>query len=338
MNKFYKLLKVGGFLCIGLVTQFLFIGWSLAAVPEPDKAGIQARLDVSGKVVSSTDGLGIPGVSILVKGTYTGTVTDVEGNYKISLTDDMAVLVFSSIGYLSQEVEVNGRSIINITLEEDVQSLQEVVVVGYGEQKKENLTGSVSTVNTEELRVAPMPSITQSLAGRASGLYVKNGNAQPGQNKTSYNIRGFGDALIIIDGYPASENDFTQLDPHDIENISILKDAASAAVYGARAGNGVILVTTRRGLVSDTKITYSGNYGLQYFSVVPDFVSSENYARMENMSRYNEGLAPVWTNEDIQKFADGSDPERYPNVDWWNRTLRKYAPQVQHNINVQGGT
>lgn len=338
MNKFYKLLKVGGFLCIGIVTQFPFIGWSLAAVPEPDKAGIQARLDVSGKVVSSTDGLGIPGVSILVKGTYTGTVTDVEGNYKISLTDDMAVLVFSSIGYLSQEVEVNGRSIINITLEEDVQSLQEVVVVGYGEQKKENLTGSVSTVNTEELRVAPMPSITQSLAGRASGLYVKNGNAQPGQNKTSYNIRGFGDALIIIDGYPASENDFTQLDPNDIENISILKDAASAAVYGARAGNGVILVTTRRGSVSDTKITYSGNYGLQYFSVVPDFVSSENYARMENMSRYNEGLAPVWTNEDIQKFADGSDPERYPNVDWWNRTLRKYAPQVQHNINVQGGT
>src|SRR5690554_2802191 len=173
MNKqFYKLFKA---ICLGMVAQLLFVGLAMAIPAEPKAVVVRARIDVSGKVISATDGLGIRGVSVLVKGTYTGTVPDVEGNYKIRLEDDAGILVFSSIGFVSQEVEVNGRSIINITLEEDVQSLQEVVVVGYGEQKKENLTGSVSTVNTEELRVAPMPSITQSLAGRASGLFIKNG-------------------------------------------------------------------------------------------------------------------------------------------------------------------
>ena len=288
--------------------------------------------------VTDENNQSLPGVNVIEKGTTNGTTTDVSGRFSVNVQDEKSVLIFSFIGYASQEVPVGNQSVINISMQPDAATLEEIVVVGYGEQKKVNLTGSVSTVNAKELTVAPMPSITQSLMGRASGLFIKNVNGQPGENKTGYNIRGFGSALIIIDGYPASDNDFTQLDPNDIESISILKDAASAAVYGARAGNGVILVTTRRGGVTDTKITYSANYGLQYFAVIPEFVSSEQYARMENMSRYNEGLAPVWTNEDIQKFADGSDPNKYPNTDWWNETLRKYAPQVQHNLNVQGGT
>lgn len=295
------------------------------------------QFSVAGKVTSLA-GEPLPGVNVLQKGTTNGTTTDAEGRYSLAIPDQNATLVFSFIGYTSQEVVINGRTVIDITLSEDVQSLEEIVVVGYGEQKKVNVTGSVSTLDAKELNVAPMPSITQSLMGRTSGIFIKNGNGQPGENKVDYNIRGFGRALIIIDGYPASDNDFNQLDPNDIENVSILKDAASAAVYGARAGNGVILVTTRRGATTETKVTYNANYALQYFTVVPDFISSEQYARMENMSRYNEGLPPIWTPEDIQKFADGSDPNKYPNVDWWDETLRKYAPQVQHNINVRGGS
>jgi TonB-dependent SusC/RagA subfamily outer membrane receptor len=194
------------------------------------------EITVTGRVTDENNE-GLPGVNILVKGTTTGTVTDVNGNYRINVPEDTTTLVFSSIGYLSQEIVVGNRTEINVEMAPDIQSLEEIVVVGYGEQKKVNLTGSVSTVDAKELTVAPMPTITQSLMGRASGVFIKNGNGQPGENEVEYNIRGFGQALIIIDGYPASDNEFNQLDPNDIENISILKDAASAAVYGARAGD-----------------------------------------------------------------------------------------------------
>jgi TonB-linked SusC/RagA family outer membrane protein len=290
---------------------------------------------IQGKVTSTT-GEELPGVNIVIKGTTTGTTTDGNGTYKLSAPPN-ARLVFSFIGYLSQEIDAGNRSQIDVQLGTDTKSLDEIVVVGYGTKNKANLTGSVSTVDPKDLRSVPMPTVTQSLMGRAAGVFIKNVNGQPGENKVSYNIRGFGTALLIIDGLPASDNDFNQLDPNDIENISILKDAASAAVYGARAGNGVVLVTTRRGGVSDAKFTYSSNYGLQYFTIKPEFVNAEQYARMENLSRYNQGLAPVWTDEEIKKLGDGSDP-KYPSTDWWDETLRPFAPQIQHNINVQGGT
>ncbi|MFC5410279.1 SusC/RagA family TonB-linked outer membrane protein [Larkinella bovis] len=290
---------------------------------------------IQGKVTSTT-GEELPGVNVVVKGTNTGTTTDATGAYKLTASAS-STLVFSFIGYVSQEIPVGTQARINVQLATDTKSLDEIVVVGYGTKNKTNLTGSVATVNPKDLRSVPMPTVTQSLMGRAAGVFIKNGNGQPGENKVNYNIRGFGTALLIIDGLPASDNDFNQLDPNDIENISILKDAASAAVYGARAGNGVVLVTTRRGGVSDAKFTYTSNYGLQYFAIRPEFVNAEQYARMENVSRANQGLAPVWTDDEIRKLGDGTDP-KYPNTDWWKATLRTYAPQIQHNINVQGGT
>src|SRR5690606_38069530 len=151
-----------------------------------------------------------------------------------------------------------------------------------------------------------------------------------GENQTSYNIRGFGTALIIIDGYPASENDFTQLDPNDIENISVLKDAASAADYGARAGNGVILVTTSRGSDPKAKLRYTGSYALNHLPVLTEIITSEQDANNENMLRYKQGLDPERTKEELQKFADGSVPEQYPNVNWWDEALGSYVPQVTH--------
>ncbi len=292
---------------------------------------------ISGKVTDDS-GQPLPGVTVMVKGTMNGTVTDVDGNYSLRNVPPNGTLQFSFVGMRSQEIAVNNQSSINVTMNVDAIGIEEVVAIGYGTMKKVNLTGSVSNVNAEELTEVPMPTIAQSIMGRASGVFVKNTNGQPGETEIDFNIRGFGSPLLIIDGMPASEDDFKQLDPNDIKDFSVLKDAASAAVYGARAGNGVILVTTKRGSISEAKVTYTGNFGVQFFPVVPNFVSSEEYARMENLSRYNQGLDPIWSDELIQKFADGSDPNRYPNNDWWSLTLRKFAPQTQHNINVQGGT
>jgi len=292
---------------------------------------------IIGKVTDST-GQSMHGVSVTIKGTNTGVTTDENGAFSIEVKDKNDILVFSYVGFTTLEVPLNGRSSISVSLSEKPSSLNETVVIGYGAKRRANLTGSVSTIDAKVLSAPSTPSIGQAMMGRASGIFVKNVNGQPGENKVSYNIRGFGTPLLIIDGLPAATNDFNQLDPNDIESFSILKDAAASAVYGAVAGNGVILVTTKRGSSGQARISYSGNYGLQYFAVLPGFVSSEQYARMENLARFNEGLDPIWTDEQLQKFKDGSDPLRYPNTNWLDVTLRKYAPQMQHNISIQGGS
>lgn len=307
------------------------------ANPSPIGTTVQQQKTVSGKVTDSSRE-GLPGVSVVVKGTTTGTITDNQGNFTLQVPSDSRTLQFSFVGMKTQEIDITGKTSINVVLEEENVGIDEVVAVGYGTMKKVNLTGSISSVKADDLAKTPQPTLTQAIMGKVSGMFIKNVNGQPGESKISYNIRGFGSPLLIIDGLPATDDDFKQLDPNDIEDFSILKDAASAAVYGSRAGNGVILIKTKRGKISDAKMTYTGNYGLQFFAVIPDFVSSEMYARMENLSRYNQGLAPVWTNEEIQKFVDGSDPEKYPNTDWWDEALRKFAPQTQHNLNVRGGT
>ena len=280
----------------------------------------------------------LPGVSVVLKGTQKGTTTNATGNFSLPVPDNATTLVFSFVGYGSKEVVAGNQTTIDVALSVDDKSLSEVVVVGYGTQKRVNLTGSVSTIEAANLVKVPMPTLAQQMMGRTSGVFIKNANGQPGENKTSINIRGFGTPLFIIDGLPATQNDFNQIDPNEIENFSILKDAASAAVYGARAGNGVVLITTKKGGTSKAQISYNVNYGLQHFSIVPRFVNAEQYARMENMARYNQGLPPIWTKDDIQKFADGSDPQKHPDTDWWKETLRENAPLIQHNLNIRGGT
>lgn len=293
---------------------------------------------IKGKI-TDINGRPLPGVNVVEKGTTNGSVTNLEGEYSISVSSPNAILSFSFIGFLTEEIELSGQITVDVVLIEDIMALDEVVVVGYGTQKKINLTGSISQINAEELTEISMPTLAQSAMGRASGVYIKNVNGQPGDDTgIDINIRGFGTPLIIIDGLPASEWDFQQLDPNDIEDLNILKDAAATAVYGARAGNGVILVTTKRGKISEAKFTYNGNFGMQYFCVIPEFVSSAEYAEMENLARFNQGLDPIWTSEEIQKFRDGSDPRNYPNTDWWDASLRSFAPQSQHNINARGGT
>jgi TonB-linked SusC/RagA family outer membrane protein len=293
---------------------------------------------ITGSVTDIQTGDAMPGVNIQVKGTTLGSITDVEGKYSISVPDRNATLVFSFIGFVLQEIPLTGRTSINVALTAELTGLDEVVVVGYSTQRRANLSGSVTTVKVDELSSVTMPTLAQSIMGRSPGLFIKNVNGQPGDaTAISINIRGFGSPLIIIDGVPATDNEFQQIDPNDIENFSVLKDAAAASVYGARAGNGVILVTTKRGSITDTKVTINSVMQWQHFLLIPEWVGSEAYARMENLSRYNMELPPLWTDDQIQKFADGSDPVNYPNTDWWDKTVRPFAPQTQQNINIQGG-
>ncbi|MEM6846385.1 MAG: carboxypeptidase-like regulatory domain-containing protein [Bacteroidota bacterium] len=201
---------------------------------------------ITGKVVDSANDEPLPGVNILAKGTSSGTVTDIEGSYRLNVPEGVTTLVFSSIGYATQEAEINGRSTINLNLAPDIQSLQEIVVVGYGEQKKENLTGSVETIDADRITQQPLMQTSQALMGTAPGVTVLQNSSQPGNDGGTIRIRGTGtlgnsDPLVLIDGVPGNMNG---VDPRDIENISVLKDAAAASIYGSRAANGVVLINS----------------------------------------------------------------------------------------------
>jgi TonB-dependent SusC/RagA subfamily outer membrane receptor len=252
-------------------TKLFLLGLAmLLALPLTMQA--QTR-EVTGTVTSGEDNLTLPGVSVLVKGTTRGGVTDIDGNYRVSLQPGDNILVFSFVGFAPLEREVGNQSAINVTLMPDMQSLSEVIVVGYGEQKKETITGSVATVKGAELVKSPAMNLTNSIAGRMAGVVAVNRSGEPGYDGAGIRIRGSNtlgnnDALIVIDGIPARAGGIDRLNPNDIETISVLKDA-SAAIYGARAANGVILVTTKRGKSGKPELTYQFNQGFAQPTVIP---------------------------------------------------------------------
>lgn len=269
-------------ICAGLLGQFLSVdqvqagerGGGILAGESSTSFASENKMDfitVSGTVTASSDGLGIPGVNVLIKGTLTGTVTDIDGSYTLNVPDENAVLVFSSIGYITQEISVNGRSTIDLVLAEDVQNLDEVVVIGYGLVKKGDLTGAMTAVESKAINVQSNSTVTRALEGLVPGLQISAIDGQPGID-TGIRVRGAGstsqnssNALIVIDGVPAEhENALSSINPKDIESISVLKDAASTAVYGSRGANGVILVTTKRGTTGKTRITFEGRWGANY--------------------------------------------------------------------------
>ncbi len=297
----------------------------------------QQPKSVSGKVTDSS-GQPLPGVTVVVKGTNQGTITSANGTYSIQNLSPSATLVFSFIGMKSQEVKVENKTALDVQMQEDAIGLEEVVAIGYGVQKKVNLSGSVTVVKVGELESISTPSIVQSIMGRSPGVFIKNKKGQPGEDGVDFNIRGFGTPLIIVDGSPVNSSYFQQLNPQDIESFNVLKDASAAAVYGARAGNGVILVTTKRGTVSAPEFSYDGNFGWQFFTKYPRLVDSGQYTAMHNLGRvYFEGLAPMYTDEEVQKYRDGTDPN-YSSTDWWDFVVRDFAPQQQHGVTVRGGT
>lgn len=283
------------------------------------------------EIISDESGEPVIGANVRIKGTNTGTISDMDGLYSLEV-EESAVLQISYIGYHAKEVPVAGKTVLNVSLQEDTQSLDEVVVVGYGVQKRASVTGSVASIQAKDLTTVKSPNVTNTLAGKLPGLRAVQRSGAPGDDNASVDIRGFGTALVIVDGV---ERDFSQIDANDIESISILKDA-SAAVYGFKGANGVILVTTKKGEIKKPEITYNGYYGLQSVTRFPKLYNAYEYAMLYNEAQMNIGVMAPYSQEELEKFRTGSDPA-YANTNWWDVTTRKAAPQMYHNLSVSGG-
>ena len=294
----------------------------------------QQNSTVSGLIVDAS-GEPLIGVNVLEKGTTNGTITDFEGKFSLNLTSPNAILVVSYIGYVTQEIPAAGKTNLNITLNEDSETLEEVVVVGYGTQKKVNLTGSVSSVSAKDIQDVPTSNTASLLQGRMPGLVISQNGGQAGKEDMEVRVRGVGtfgnnNPMVLIDGVEGTLSQMSDIPAADIENISVLKDAASAAIYGVRAANGVILITTKRGKAGKVSVNYSGNYTIQT-PMLPTYIDSYHWALMRN------DVAPgTYDDAALEKLRNGSDPDHYANTNWLDEVFRT-AGMHQHHLSVSGG-
>jgi len=297
------------------------------------QATSKKKRKVSG-TVKDVNGEPIIGATIMEEGTTNGTITDFDGNFVLEVADG-AELDISYIGYQTQKLQAKSGKALAVTLKEDLETLDEVVVVGYGTQKKVSVTGAMASTKGSDLAKVPTANITNTLAGRLPGLISYNRSGEPGYDDAGLLIRGAsttGDSspLIVVDGVADRAGSLGRIDPNDIENITILKDA-SAAIYGSRAANGVILVTTKRAKSEKFTVNYNGNIGISSPTILPEMCDSWQYAEL-----INEITPDTYSPEDIQKFKDGSDPVNYPNVNAFD-ILLKQAVQTQHNVSASAG-
>ena len=288
--------------------------------------------------ITDANGEPIIGASVQIKGTHDGAVTDLNGRFVLSNVPKNASLIVSYVGFTTQEITWKG-SPLKIRLTEDQQSINEVVVVGYGTQKKANLSGSVAQINGAALENRPINNVTSGLQGLMPGITVTGTNGAPGLDGGSIRVRGVGtlnnaSPYILVDGIETSN--LNSLDPQDIESISVLKDAASAAIYGSKASNGVILITTKRGTSGKPRVSYSSYYGISNATMLMDRMNSADAATYYNMALERSGKKAVFTDEDIQKFRDGSDPYGHPNTDWYDLAY-KTGFQHRQSVNATGG-
>lgn len=352
-----------------LHVHYQVVGRQIVLSPDNAPVELPARLEetslqraansITGTVKSET-GEELPGINVVIKGTTRGTSTDASGNYTIDAPAN-AVLVFSGIGFTTQEVNVANRSRLDVTLVSDNKQLEEVVVVGYGTQKRESLTNAVSQISAAEVSRRPVSNIQQSLQGQMPGVTVLDQGGSPGRSNTSIRIRGvttfninntasagtssangqFGldknDALVIVDGI---EQRLADINPDDVESISILKDAASTAIYGSRATNGVVLVTTKRAKGGKVQVDYNGYYAIQNSINAPKMMDLEPYMRMQVAAYTNAGvvLPARFSEQSIQTYITTTDREKYPLPNTWFQTMLHAAPQQNHTLSVAGGT
>ncbi|GHA78494.1 SusC/RagA family TonB-linked outer membrane protein [Pontibacter akesuensis] len=316
-----------------------------------------AQIQVSGKVTEASTGIPLPGVTVLVKGTSVGSTTGAEGNFNITAPGSDAVLVFSFIGYTPQEVTVGNKSVINIALKEDVELLEEVVVVGYGTQKKSDVTGAVAQISGDKLRNTVTANIDQALQGRVAGVQVTQNSGAPGgavsiRIRGTNSITGSNEPLYVIDGIQIqgdgarsagfdwsgaaggqqsnSSSPLANLSPNDIESMEVLKDASATAIYGSRAANGVVIITTKRGKKGEARISYDGYYAIQELPKKLDMMNLREYAE------YNNQLAAELTGvAQNERFMDPS--LLGPGTDWQDEVFQT-APMQSHQLSVQGGT
>ncbi len=286
-------------------------------------------LNVKGVVTSSQDKQPIPGVTVVVKGTTTGTITDLDGNYSITASSD-AILQFTFIGMKTIDIPVNGQTSINVAMEEETFGVDEVIVVGYGVQKKSVVTGAIASIKADEIVKTPVASATQALQGKTAGVTITNNSGQPGAG-INIQVRGVGTngnntPLYIVDGIQVFDIDF--ITPEDIESIEVLKDAASAAIYGSRGANGVVLVTTKKGAAGELTVRYNGYYGLQSAWKKASVLNAEEYMMLHNEGQLNDGFLPVYSQDDIRNNSVDTD---------WQEEIFNTSPITNHSVQVSGG-
>lgn len=312
---------------------YLFENQSAKAIPQQSKR-------ITG-VITDSKGEPIIGANVVEKGTTNGTITDFDGKFTLEVADN-SILQVSYIGFIPTAVAVSGQSSLAVQLKEDTQALDEVIVVGYGTQKKVNLTGAVSSVKfDDELANRPITDASQALSGKVSGVWISQNSGKPGDDGAQLRIRGWGtlnnsDPLVIIDGV---EGAFSQVNPNDIESISVLKDAASAAIYGSKAANGVILVTTKMGSTDEkTQISLNSYFGAQSIGQRYDLINnSADFMNITNQALVNGGGKDLFPGDMVSAFATGTDPYKYPNTDWYDYLYRT-AFMHEHNLSIKGGT
>lgn len=316
----------------------LFVGLHAAAV----KAQNSESLRIKGIVVDSNDPpKPLVGVTILIKGTQKGVSTDAEGFFAIEAPKD-AILEFRYLGYLPVEYRVTkSTASLNISMKEETNELNEVVVVGITKQQRTQVASAVGTIDVKNFTSKPITRLSQALQGGTTGILVTQGSGLPGGDAASIKIRGVAsllgsDPLVLVDGV---EFDMNKIDPATVESITVLKDAAAAAMYGTRAANGVILVTTKRGQVGKLEVSYNGYYGVQSVINKPDFVDAATYMEMVRTAQLGEGsTAPTYSVEDIRITREGSDPLRYPSTNWYDRIMRSHSSIHEHAISASGGS
>jgi TonB-linked SusC/RagA family outer membrane protein len=307
--------------------------------------------------VKDAQGETLPGVTISIKGTKSGTLTDVNGNYTIKVPSKESILVFSFVGLQTREYVAN-KSVINVTLTESTTGLGEVVVVGYGTQKKVAITGSIASVSSKEIIQSSSTNLSSALSGKLSGLSaLQNGGGQPGEDVSTIYLRGVStlngaQPLIMIDGVPRDNMD--ELDLNEVQSVSILKDASATAVFGVRGANGVIMITTKRGTEGKAKLDINVEQSYSSFTCEPKRVTSVEYMNLRNLALTNDGLPAAYSPSVIAKYENplaGLNPSdanyaqevkvreyMYPNNDWYHMLIKPYTPQTNFNVNVSGGT
>ena len=323
----------------GTNVEYSIIDRKIVLAPEDISLAVQQQTGISGKVIDRT-GSPLPGVTVVIKGTTTGTITDGNGEYRLNNVPSNATLVYSFVGMRTQESIIGNQTVINISMTEENIGLEEVVAVGYGVQRKATITGAISSTSGEELMKAPTVNFSNAFAGKLPGLTVVTRSGEPGSDNSTFRIRGSNtlgnnNPLIVIDGI--ANRDLNRLNSADIESVTVLKDA-SAAIYGAQAANGVILITTKRGLDGKPKITVNLNQGWSMPTVLPQMADAATYAQMINEINYYDGNPPKYSSDEIQKYRDGSDPWRYPSTNWYDETMKSSAMQQYANVELRGGS
>ncbi len=288
---------------------------------------------IKGTLKDAGENTPLIGATIQIKGTTLGTVTDIDGSFELSVPPEADVLVFSYVGYFTQEVEIGDRTVFDILLTEDIQQLDEVVVIGYGTQKKSDLTGAIATVTGAELAKEAVAGIDQALQGRAAGVQVTQSSGRPGA-PINVRIRGVGtvnntEPLYVVDGIPMTSNDILAISPNDIESMAILKDASATAIYGSRAANGVVMITTKRGESGRIKVNFSAYYGISSMYKVPDLLNTDQYVALADSMYAAADLVPEAVYRDSSVVSN--------NTDWIDQITRQGSIQNYH-LSVSGGS